>query len=87
MSQGNRHYRTLDPVDDILRRKLEGKRAGAGVFSELMIYWPDPSMEPSVPDVFVAFGLERPPEELEGSFRVVEEGVVPSLVRRELVRP
>ncbi|MCP4655779.1 MAG: Uma2 family endonuclease, partial [bacterium] len=80
VSQGNRHYRTLDPVDDILRRKLERTRPGAGVFSELMIYWPDPTLEPSCPDVCVVFGLKRPPEEIENSFNVAKEGVVPCLV-------
>ncbi len=80
VSQGNRHYRTLDPVDDILRRKLERKRPGVGVFSELMFYWPDPALEPSCPDVCVVEGLRRPAEEIGNSFDVAKEGVVPSLV-------
>jgi len=80
VSQGNRHYRALDPVDDVLRRKLERTRPGVGVFSELMIYWADPRLEPSCPDICVVFGLKRPPEEIENSFSVAQEGVGPCLV-------
>ncbi len=80
VSQGNRHYRTLDPLDDILRRKLEKTRPGVGVFSELMIYWRDPAMESSCPDICVVLGLGRPPEEIGNSFYVAKEGVGPCLV-------
>ncbi len=80
VTQGNRHFRTLDPVDDILRRKLERTRPGTGVFSDLQIIWSEPSMERSSPDVFVVFDLERPPEEFGNSFDVAEEGVVPCLI-------
>ncbi len=80
VSQGNRHYRTLDPVDDILRRKLERKRPGVGVFSELIFYWPNPKTEPSCPDVCVVEGLKRPAAEIENSFYVADEGVGPCLV-------
>lgn len=80
VSQGNRHYRTLDPVDDILRRKLERTRPGVGVFSELMVYWEDPDLVNSCPDICVVFGLKRPPEEIEESFKVAKEGALPCLV-------
>lgn len=80
VTQSNRHLRTLAPVDDILRRKLEGTRPGAGVFSDLQITWRDRSMERSSPDVFVVFGLERPPEEFGNSFDVAREGVGPCLI-------
>jgi Uma2 family endonuclease len=80
VTQSNRHYRTLDLVDDILRRQLERKRDGVGVFSDLLVVWDDPSLNDSSPDVFVVFDLKRPPEELEGRFDVAREGTQPSLI-------
>ena len=65
VSQGNRHFRTADPIGDILRRQVEKTRPGAGVFSELIFYWDDPTLVPSCPDVCVVFDLKRPPEEIE----------------------
>jgi hypothetical protein len=90
VSQSNRHYRTLDLVDDILRRRLERLPKdgvdGVGVFSDLMVYWDTPelkkklSRKKSSPDIFVVFDMKRPPAEVGESFSVMAEGTRPSLI-------